>query len=66
MKSILFFDENITLNVHSASDKKFLGRKSIKDFINEYGPSVRVYELENGELEVQDVSFKYFMTGPEA
>lgn len=65
MKPIMFFSEEITLNVHSASDKKFLGLHSIKEFIDEYGQGVRVYELENGELEVQDRASKHFMVGGE-
>lgn len=65
MKAIPFFTDDITLNVHSATNKSHLGLSTIKDFIDEFGPMIRVFELENGELHVEEVSSNAFMTGVE-
>ena len=65
MKSIPFFDSDISIVPHAASNRDHLGHAvTIEDFSG--GKPCLVYDLGNGELCVSLLDSGHFMQGPEA
>ena len=66
--AVMFFDENITIDSHSATEVRHLGEVTIAEFAREEPCTVAACE-ENGELLVQVGRMGHpgyrFMQGPE-